>query len=235
MKLLENPKLEAMSHKLQIDKPDCRFEGRLESYSCKMVTKDKRLFKLMSNEMGLSPNDLQALSPPVNMFSSSPTSRFGSKSFDMEPVLCDAISLKTLFYLISTLNESFHPDYDFSQAKSDEFSKESSLASVVNSVDCRLLTVLGDDYNELSKELWATIDEEICLRECSYYSYNPDLTSDPYEDSLWFFNYFFYNKKLKRILFFTCMAKSMFGAGQGDSGVDMYGGDEEDYQFSVDP
>lgn len=39
-------------------------------------------------------------------------------------------------------------------------------------------------------------------------SYNPDLDSDPYgeEGSLWSFNYFFYNKKMKRILFFTCRA-----------------------------
>ena len=41
-----------------------------------------------------------------------------------------------------------------------------------------------------------------------YSSYNPDLDSDPYgeEGTLWSFNYFFYNKKLKRILFFTCRA-----------------------------
>lgn len=38
------------------------------------------------------------------------------------------------------------------------------------------------------------------------HSYNPDLDSDPFgeEGSLWSFNYFFYNKKLKRIVFFTC-------------------------------
>jgi hypothetical protein len=39
-------------------------------------------------------------------------------------------------------------------------------------------------------------------------SYNPDLNSDPFgEDGcLWSFNYFFYNKKLKRIVFFSCRA-----------------------------
>ena len=41
--------------------------------------------------------------------------------------LCDTISTKTLFYLISTLNASFNPDYDFTSAKSEEFSKEPSL------------------------------------------------------------------------------------------------------------
>lgn len=40
------------------------------------------------------------------------------------------------------------------------------------------------------------------------YSYNPDLNSDPFgEDGcLWSFNYFFYNKKLKRIVFLSCRA-----------------------------
>lgn len=45
---------------------------------------------------------------------------------DGENYLCDTISTKTLFYLISTLNASFNPDYDFSNAKSEEFSKEPS-------------------------------------------------------------------------------------------------------------
>ena len=38
------------------------------------------------------------------------------------------------------------------------------------------------------------------------HSYNPD--TDPFGDdgSLWFFNYFFYNKKMKRIVFFKCRA-----------------------------
>jgi hypothetical protein len=39
-------------------------------------------------------------------------------------------------------------------------------------------------------------------------SYNSDLASDPFgeDGSLWSYNYFFYNRKLKRIVFFTCRA-----------------------------
>ena len=39
-------------------------------------------------------------------------------------------------------------------------------------------------------------------------SYNSDLASDPFgeDGSLWSFNYFFYNRKLKRIVLFTCRA-----------------------------
>lgn len=53
--------------------------------------------------------------------------RSRSVSGDEEGPLCDTISRKTLFYLIATLNATFQPDYDFSDAKSHEFSKEPSL------------------------------------------------------------------------------------------------------------
>ena len=60
--------------------------------------------------------------------------------------LCDTISTKTLFYLISTLNASFHPDYDFSASQSHEFSRESSLEvfefhvyTIVGFIDCIVL------------------------------------------------------------------------------------------------
>ncbi len=55
---------------------------RLESYSCKLVASEKKLFKSMNAADGLSPNDLEALSPPnsssfpSNSFSSSFNSRY---------------------------------------------------------------------------------------------------------------------------------------------------------------
>jgi hypothetical protein len=54
--------------------------------------------------------------------------------------------------------------------------------------------------------------QEINLTDCDIYSYNPDLMSDPFgeDGSLWSFNYFFYNKKMKRIVLFTCRALSPF-------------------------
>jgi hypothetical protein len=40
-------------------------------------------------------------------------------------------------------------------------------------------------------------------------SYKSDLESDPFGEkgSVWSFNYFFYNKKLKRILYFRCAGR----------------------------
>lgn len=54
----------------------------------------------------------------------------------------------------------------------------------------------------------ATYSSKLMYRIFNVDSYNPDLTSDPFSEdgTLWSFNYFFYNKKLKRVVFFTCRA-----------------------------
>lgn len=78
----------------------------------------------------------------------------------------------------------------------------------MNSIDTNLSAITGEQYLNLKTAIWSAIDDEMSLAECDIYSYNPDFNSDPYGDPgcLWSFNYFFYNKKLKRILFFTCRA-----------------------------
>ena len=42
-------------------------------------------------------------------------------------------------------------------------------------------------------------------------SYRPDGTSDPFSESgiVWSFNFFFHNRKLRRVLFLTCRADSL--------------------------
>ncbi|XP_072110403.1 repressor of RNA polymerase III transcription MAF1 homolog [Mobula birostris] len=208
MKLLENSSFEAISSQLTIETGDSRIIGRIESYSCKMAGDDKQMFKQFCQEG--QPHVLEALSPPQTT-GISPNRLSKSQSGDEgEGPLCDKCSRKTLFYLIATLNASFRPDYDFSAAKSHEFSKEPSLNWVVNAVNTSLFSAVGEEFNTLKPQLWDAVDEEICLSECDIYSYNPDLDCDPYgeEGSLWSFNYFFYNKRLKRIVFFTCRSIS---------------------------
>lgn len=92
--------------------------------------------------------------------------------------------------------------------QSHEFSKEPSVQWVMNSVHDHMSAIAGEQYQTLRQALWMAIDDEINLNECDIYSYNPDMNSDPYGEPgcLWSFNYFFYNKKLKRIVFFTYRA-----------------------------
>ena len=60
--------------------------------------------------------------------------------------LVGACSRKTLFYLISTLNQSYGSDYDFSKVKSDEFSHEPSVTWVKNFIDSSLTAALSNKF-----------------------------------------------------------------------------------------
>ncbi|KAG1682120.1 Repressor of RNA polymerase III transcription MAF1 [Nymphon striatum] len=228
MKLLENSKFEAINSSLSLENGDCNILGRIESYSCKLVASDKKLLKVLWNSE--SGNELQALSPPQSMLSHSPSRAYRrslsvSSDGETQGPLCDTISRKTLFYLITTLNASFRPDYDFTDAKSNHFSKEPSLNWVTSCIGSNLYAGANEGYSGIKQQLWATIDDEINLMDCDIYSYNPDLVSDPYGENgcIWSFNYFFYNKKLKRIVFFTCRAISVCSANTSivDSGYDL--------------
>jgi hypothetical protein len=133
-----------------------------------MAAQDKRLYKTMNSDPGTSPDHPQALSPPQSLgyLSQSPAS--GSES--EEGLLRDTISRKTLFYLIGTLNASFLPDYDFSSAKSDEFSKEPSVLWVKNAIDSHFLSTSAHImYGQIKSQLWSAVDDEITLSECDVY------------------------------------------------------------------
>mmetsp|Transcript_52751 Transcript_52751/g.120217 ORF Transcript_52751/g.120217 Transcript_52751/m.120217 type:complete len:149 (+) Transcript_52751:150-596(+) len=70
----------------------------------------------------------------------------------------------------------------------------------------------------------ATLQKVARIHECEVYSYTPDMEDDPFSQfgSLWSFNYFFFNRGLKRIMYFTCIAKSRFTpqTPSGDGGFD---------------
>lgn len=242
MKLLESSRFEAINSALFLENGESKIVGRIESYSCKMIGTEKQFYKKFNCEEGRTPQTLEALSPPQNGYggySLSPTqnSQFhsrtysiGSRSSDEDEItMCDTISRKTLFYLISTLNSAF-PDYNFSDAKGSEFSKEPSLQYVISNIDGLLSVTVGEPYAKIHDKMWQTLNEEICLPECFIYSYNPDLASDPFgeDGSLWSFNYFFYNRKMKRVVLFTCRALSPFSQEYFETGL---GPDEEALLF----
>ena len=147
-----------------------------------MAGTDKKLYKTLNE--GSGPNELQALSPPqtTNPCSMSPTNsnnypgilasarqRTLSTASQEEAVLCDTISRKMLFYLISTLNASFNPDYDFSNVKSHEFSREQSLQLVIDAINGNLSASIGEPFMALKTGLWVAVDEEINLTECDIF------------------------------------------------------------------
>lgn len=226
-----------LNNSLNFDTGDGNVIGRLEIYSCKMVAEEKAQYKRFNSDIVPGVNDMEILSPSQTLSefaddcSSSGQIRFGnvcnatdvpgttstscpsssvSSSVESKSPFGHKVSRKTLFYLISTLNASFYPDYDFSSAAPQEFSMEPSLEWVVRSIERQLTASTKSDMGSSLAKLWASVDDVIGLQESEIYSYNPDPPSDPYfEDGcLWSFNYFFYNVRLKRIVFFTCRAAS---------------------------
>jgi hypothetical protein len=119
-------------------------------------------------QLGVSPT---TIIPSLNTYmisrSMSDEPEFNSLSSSATNGNLELISRKTLFYLISTLNASFQPDYDFSNTLGSEFSKEPSLEFVIKAVENYLGT--SEAYARLKRQLWDAIDKEINLNECEFY------------------------------------------------------------------
>jgi hypothetical protein len=187
---------------------DIVVDGKCEAYSCKMTSQDKRFAKALEKQYA-EDVDLATSASPLGP-------------------LDDPSTRRLLANLILTMNASF-PDYDFSSIKPAQFTHH-PLSTVVSRVNANLqrLTEAGDKM--LLKELWATLSEAIQLKDCEVYSYVPE-EDGPFseESTLWTLNYFFFNKVLKRILFFICHARSkhltvlmdaqQYAADDGGAGV----------------
>lgn len=187
-----------------------------------MVANDKRAWRDFLEQQGGSPHDRQPLSPPVNdspwtFTGLSPNtlsirhrhrSRCSSGGSDFEAdngvVLCDTIAQKTLFHLISLLNASY-TDYNFTDAKGEDFQRVHEYETVKMCVRSKLAALVRD---KRLQQLWSTIEGEIHPKECMIYSYKSDAHMDAFNEDgiLWSFNYFFANRRLKRILFLSCQA-----------------------------
>lgn len=198
MKLLENQRLSAITACLTERLVSDRIlDGRVEAFSCKRAGDDKKLFKKLEqqyhDELATSPSSFSSQSP------------LGA--------LSDAGTRRLLIDLISTLNASF-PDYDFSSLRADQFTREVGAAFVARSINRHL----ADCTQAFLDQLWAAVEDAVVLSECEVYSYVPDLDSDPFsaDGILWSFNYFFFNKTLKRIVYFTCVARSRYLAAIHD-------------------
>jgi len=217
MKFLQIPILAQINSILNSTETiNIRLWARIEPFSCKCAGTDKKLYNSLDAqylEVGNSPG-------------SSPISPFGP--------LSERSSRRTLIFLISTMNHCF-PDYDFSNVKAEDFRKEPSYQMVINSINTTLASVISNFVSTLQAKLWSTIDAEINIKESSIYSFIPDPDSDPFveEGTVWSFNYFFYNKRLKRVIFFTCRAinRTSVGSLHDDTDEEMefedYIGNEE--------
>ena len=154
----------------------------------------------------------------LNLSRSSP---FGS--------LDEVANRRTFAYLIATLNAS-HPDYDFSHVlRPADFKRERVLKKVMTTIDSTLSSVrpnstfldaaaprhhhssspANSNFNSgvstappWGPQMWAMIDKEMMLKDCTVFSYQPaDDPFDEEEGAIWALHYFFFNKALKRVCY----------------------------------
>lgn len=165
--------------------------GCLEAYSCKHTGTDKKLSLSLEHEI------LDYLGKSSDTDSPSPIEFLSCRS-----------SRKTLIYLILALNH-IYPDYDFSAVKAYEFFTEECWENFKQIFDTYMFEaskewIEANEGTSLLESVHKALDEVVKLSECEIYSYNPDSNVDPLleKGAIWSFNFFFYNRKLKRVVSF---------------------------------
>lgn len=251
MKYLVVPEVQAADSILSlINTSDAIIQGRLEAYSCKRVGSDKKLSNKLerqySDQSGPAPCGsaertysgftpilaATSCSPRDNpddfMLSESPGVLARSASSSSQALIPDTNMRRLFINLLLTLNTTF-PDYDFSSVRPEEFVEESNYDLVAHSINASLQKAMLIEPT-LSSTLWQAMDT-IKPKECFIFSYVPAAESPLSESCIWSFNYFFYNKELKRVLFFTCSCtRAMMGASPAVSDASM--GGYESYEES---
>lgn len=198
MKYLEYTPLDRINDFLShVSLGERTIKGCLEAYSCKHTGTDKKLSLSLEHEI------LDYLGKSSDTESSSPAE-----------YLCSRSSRKTLTYLVLTLYHMY-PDYDFSAVRAHQFFMEESWDSFKQIFDAYMFEISkewveANEGNSLLDTLYKALDEVVKLAECEIYSYNPDSDGDPFLErgAIWSFSFFFYNRKLKRVVSFrfSCLS-----------------------------
>mmetsp|Transcript_1619 Transcript_1619/g.4413 ORF Transcript_1619/g.4413 Transcript_1619/m.4413 type:complete len:258 (+) Transcript_1619:313-1086(+) len=207
MKYLEVFALDQVARGLSHSINGVRVSTVIEAFSCSAGS-DKKLYKSMDSIY----SDL-ATSPDPAVVQSLCESPFGP--------LTEISSRKTLIFLVATLNSVF-PDFDFSGVRPEEFRNE-GVYKAIDSINVPLGSTLPHYQASLRDNLWNTLDKEICLRDCAIYSFNPEPETDPLlqDGYLWAVNYFFFNRRLNRVVFFRSHAARMEAGEAEDEDYDM--------------
>lgn len=228
MKFLENEKLTELTAELSeasLGMSSHRvINGRLEAYTMKRAGGDKKFAHALGQKYVAEIEEIQqgiAAKVERRKRSASTTSVYEatskrprsnlvrSQSFDFtldsassKTTLGDFSELATrrlMTDLILTLNASF-PDHDFSNVKPNQFEKL-KIETVRRRIDEHLSELAcSKTQKDWLVEMWMAVNDVIDLRECDVYSFDEDIE----EGAFWSFHYFFVNKSLRRLVFFTC-------------------------------
>ncbi|PWN22738.1 Maf1-domain-containing protein [Microstroma glucosiphilum] len=165
MKFLDYPELESLSRALTFESAECKVFTRLEAYSCKAVSKEKRLYKALEDAY----HQAASTSPPDYLHETlaSPFGRLDQPN-----------ARKTLFLLIALLNGAF-PDHDFSQVNPSDFRKEPSPASVLHSLSSTLHSLRNNSSGPRSYSTFTGSFDDAMLDRPGHTSYSLPGASGP--------------------------------------------------------
>ncbi|KQK20417.1 repressor of RNA polymerase III transcription MAF1 homolog [Brachypodium distachyon] len=223
MKLLEYTPFDSLNVFLdELNLGDCIIRGSLEAFSCKHAGNDRRLSISLEHEI------LDYLGKSSDSDPPSPVEHLSCRS-----------SRKTLIYLVLTLGHMY-PDYDFSAVRAHLFFREEDWESFKQMLDTYLseastLWAANTEGSSLLDSMTKVLDEVIKIRECDIYSYNPDSDGDPFleKGAIWSINFFFYNRKLKRVVSFRCCCTSKLAGDDFLAGA-LSDSEEEDALIDMD-
>jgi hypothetical protein len=106
-------------------------------------------------------------------------------------------------------------DYDFSEARPDDFVHEPASSQCVDTVNMHVMDALEKRHTGFKEMFWNVLDEFIGLQACEVYRYVSDLDSDVFAaGKLFSFNFFLVNRRRQRLAFITCAAVSNLHASE---------------------
>uniref|UniRef100_A0A8R1DTG8 Repressor of RNA polymerase III transcription MAF1 n=1 Tax=Caenorhabditis japonica TaxID=281687 RepID=A0A8R1DTG8_CAEJA len=215
MKFLESSEMDAFAQTLTTGAIDCVIDFKMETYSSKMVTSEKKLWKENDKSvmwcerqpLGSYEEVVMSASPSVGhnhrLRHLSERSCSGGSDTDVDDYcIKDSISRKRLYDLTQVLNCSF-PDHDFSNTSSEAFAFV-NYNDMSRIVDSKMETVVRD-YAVRREELWGLIEDAIVPKDCEIYSFKSQFEDDPFTEDgcMWAIAFIFYNKPLKRFVLLT--------------------------------
>eukprot|EP01060_Flectonema_neradi_P011169 TRINITY_DN18246_c0_g1_i1.p1 TRINITY_DN18246_c0_g1~~TRINITY_DN18246_c0_g1_i1.p1 ORF type:complete len:290 (+),score=53.33 TRINITY_DN18246_c0_g1_i1:52-921(+) len=190
--------------------------GRVEAYSCKMVTQDKKLAKKLQGRTASSPQmgSVPLESPSIQPFpmgfcdDENDLGSFTLTPLAEQPAQLEIVNTGTplqgdsstdtdsLVYLITALNVSF-TDHDFTDISPSYFCRELP-ENIKKAVDTRVNlmhpVLAARGYPNFATSMWSEIDRVMKLDSCDYFTFNPPAQDSPFEDASWCQFVFILNK-----------------------------------------
>ena len=207
--------------------------GRIEAYSCKKTSSDRKLYKSLqmsgtfsrSEEAAnvafaghLSEPDIYIPTPvtgpapslslptatnPPFAMPGEPLATIPQQQQQQQAATAGGDENSTFAHLVATLNAAM-PDYDFSSAPCSHFTRV-TVYEMMNHVKTALEGAQHLERPVPLADLWRALEQEAQLGQCEAFTYRPPPDSDPFleDGAIWALNFIMYNRSIRRTVLLT--------------------------------